>query len=404
MFYQATNLDSVLDGLSDRPAPRVPSASLPLHTELVVDAPGKVRQAGADLPEGKYIARIRAQAESDLYFFARAILDQFWLSPTLHPKVCRWLTRIPPYRKLLMMPRGHGKSCLIGQAMPMHMFIQPKDSNIYYPGQPGTNTRILVVGESEKRATDHLGVIMATLGSNELLRGLWPHIVWDNPHRQARRWNSCEIDLPREREYPDPSIRACGVGSAVVGAHPNCIIQDDLTTEEAANSPLVMQTAIQWHSNAHALLANQATDLVFVTGTRWAVADLPEYIMQNEPAYEVNTEWRGLIEDGRYIYPENFDRPGMAEELSKLHGTMFPLLYFNSVSDSSLTDFDAADLRTFEFDGRTIRFDGTEADLALEQSMSYVPEAAAPADLRGIPLSEGLTMERYRYLRRVRAG
>lgn len=383
---------------------RPPPHPAPLHTELVVDGPGKVRQAGATQPDGEFVADVRRQAEGNLYFFCRAVLDMWWLSPRLHPGVCGWLSRVPPYRKMLMMPRNHGKSCIVGQGMPLHMLIQPREANIYYPGQPGTNTRILMVGESVSRASDHLGVIAATLTGNDLLRGLWPHAVWDNPQRQARRWNSTELDLPRPREYPDPSLRAVGVGTAVVGAHPNCMIQDDLTTEEAANSPVVMQSAIQWHSNSHALLERPDTDLVFVTCTRWSVADLPDYIMQNEPAYEVNTQWRGLIEDGQYIYPEKFDRPGMADELAKLHGVMFPLLYFNSVTDSTLTDFDANDLRSFEFDGTTVRFAGTENDMALRAVLERPDLPQVVPDLRGMPLGEGLSRSRYSYLRRVRAG
>jgi hypothetical protein len=173
------------------------------------------------------------------------------------------------------------------------------------------------------------------------------------------------------------------------------MIHDDLTTEDAANSPAMMQAAIQWHSNSHALLSEQATDLVFVTGTRWSVADLPDHIMTNQPEYEVNTDWRGLVEDGRIIYPIKFGYEDAVAKLRAQHGSMFPLLYFNRVEDSGLVDFDAGDLRTFEIVGESLRFTGDPRDTELSQEINrpiiphVVPDlsrirAPVPADY-GIP-------------------
>jgi hypothetical protein len=356
-----------------------------LSREVVVDANGQPRQAGAAQADGPQIAKWRTGCERSLYIFARAVLDMHWLQPELHPKVCAWLTRVPPYRKLLMMPRGHCKSTLIAEAMPLHMFIQPREANIYIAGELGSETRILIAGESESRAKDHLRIITDQLTGNELLRAFWPHIVWDNPRRDAPLWNSQDIIIRREREAPDPSARAVGVGTAVTGMHPGVLIQDDLTTEEAANSPTIMQGAIQWHQNSHALLSDQERGLVYVTGTRWSVADLPDHIMTNQPEYEVNVDWRGMIEDGQVIYPKKFGYEGAAAKLRALHGTMFPLLYFNRVEDSGLVDFDVADLREFEIAGSMLRFQGDprDADLAREIARPVLPRVVP--DLSKVP-------------------
>jgi hypothetical protein len=328
----------------------------------------QVRQAGATLADGAQVAQWRAGFERDLYAFARAILDMHWLSPALHAAVCRWLTRVPPYRKFLMMPRNHCKSTLIAQALPLHMLIQPAASNIYYERRAGSETRILLVGESETRAKDHLGVVASHLVGNELLRAFWPHVAWENPRRQARRWNSLEIDVPRAREWPDPTVRAIGVGTAVVGAHVSCLIKDDLTTEEAANSPTVMQAAIAWHENSRALFEHPDTDLEFITGTRWSVSDLPDIVMR-DPTVESNARWRGILEDGRVIYPEKFGYEGAVEQLRAQHGVMFPLLYFNTVVDTELVDFDPADIREFTIAGDALAFESDRRDTELAQVM-----------------------------------
>jgi hypothetical protein len=212
--------------------------------------------------------------------------------------------------------------------------------------------------------------------------------MWDNPKRQARKWNDEELIVRRKREWPDPTLRAIGVGGAITGAHPNCLVKDDITTEAAANSPTVMQAAIRWHENARALLASQgSTALEYITGTRWAVGDLVEHIETNDPTVEVNTDWRELVVGGELIYPLNsrnqitdFGKPGAVEQLQKQHGAMFWLLYMNSVGDSNLVDFNEGDLRGFELRDGVLWF--TEDDR--DQRLAHV--------MRGITSREGATL------------
>lgn len=373
-------------------------------SEIVVEKrTGAVRQAGAT-QAGAQIMRWRTLAEGSLYFLARGILNCWWLTPSLHKPICDWLQEVPPRRKLLMIPRGHGKTTLVGQCLPIHLWIQPKESNRYLAGVPGNETRILMCGEKIQRAQDHLRVIQHHMSTNEVLRGLWPHVVWDNPRRQAPKWNDAEMIIPRSAEFPDPSIRAVGVEAAITGAHPNVIIKDDLTTEAAANSPLVMQTAIDWHRNSRALMSNPERDLEFITGTRWAVADLLEHIMEKDPTVAVNTQWRSMVEDGRILYPENFGGDGAVERLQREHGVMFPLLYMNSVASSDLVDFDVADLRFYDVRGESVWFSEDDRDAELSREMRAPAPKRGP-ELRGRSIYDNVTQEalRGRFLRRDRA-
>lgn len=368
--------------------------------EFVVLPSGQVRQAGADAIDGPVVQQFRLQAERDLFTFAFGVLDQWWLYPPLHKPICEWLQRVPPYRKALVVPRGHGKSTIGCQAQPLHMVVQPESANIYFPGMAGNDTTILMCGEKIDRAQDHLRVIADSLMQNTLLRALWPHITWDNPKRQSKKWNDTELILPRRRELPDPTFRAIGVGGTVVGAHPRCAIKDDITTEAAANSPVVMQTAISWHRNSRALLAaHGATPLEFIYGTRWAVADLIDDTETNDPTVEVNTEWRQVTDGGKVIYPSNsrgeltdFGKPNAVEQLMKQHGSMFWLLYMNSVGDSALVDFDAADLREFELRDGMIVLNEDDRDILLATAMRGKTSAVhePPLGGRGMKLDEYL--------------
>ncbi len=369
--------------------------------EFVVQKNRQVRQAGATTANDATVRAFKAKAECDLFTFVFGVLDQWWLYPPLHRAVCDWLQRVPPYRKCLVMPRGHAKSTLIGQGLPLHMLIQPASANVYFPGLAGSDTRILMCGEKIDRSKDHLRVISDQLTTNALLRALWPDVMWENPKRQSRKWNDEELIVRRKREWPDPTLRAIGVGGAITGAHPNCLIKDDITTEAAANSPTVMQAAIRWHENARALLASQgATALEFITGTRWAVGDLVDHIETNDPTVEVNTDWREIVVGGELIYPVNsrdqytdFGKPGAIEQLQRQHGAMFWLLYMNSVGDSNLVDFNEADLRGFELRDGVLWFTEDDRDretARVMRGMTANDAAGIPNGGRGMKLNDYL--------------
>lgn len=391
-------------GFPDTALRRAPSLS-----DEVVAAPSGARQAGADRVEGPQIKEWRSRAEKSLYFFARGVLNCWWLIPQLHKPMCAWMQRVPPRRKMLMVPREHGKTTLAGQCLPLHMWIQPKDGNIYFPDMLGTATRILMAGEKIDRASDHVRVVQHHLTNNDTLKTLWPHVAWKNPKREARVWNNNEMCIPREREFPDPSMRAIGIGGAITGAHPNVLIKDDLTTDEAANSPVVMQSAIEWHKNSRALISSYESTLEFITCTRWAPGDLPEYIMTNDPTVEVNELWRAMsLPDGELIYPRTvteqgscgFTHDGMLD-LQRTFGPRFHLLYRNTTQDSQLVDFDPEDIRRYtRGDGGEFVFTEDERDAAMATALNA--PAAKRIDLRGRSLYDDVTREalRGRVLRR----
>jgi hypothetical protein len=143
--------------------------------ELTVDRrTGVVRQAGADA-SGEWIIEFKRAAERSLYTFCVGVMGRNYLNRTLHLPWCDGLQRVPPRRKLRLLPRFHGKTSIVGQCMPVHMFIQPAETNPYFPGTAGSETTILLAGEKVELMSDNLRVIATAFESNQRLRGLWPH-------------------------------------------------------------------------------------------------------------------------------------------------------------------------------------------------------------------------------------
>lgn len=336
---------------------------LKLRREFVAGRNGRLRQAGTIDPNDRFIQRCKELCERNLFIFGYLVLGRDYLTRDLHLPVCNWLQRTPPYRKMLLLPRRHAKTSIVSHALPLHILVQPEGGH-YLPNKPGYDCRIMLAGETESRATDNLSVLRNVLEKNELFRCFWPHLVWDNPRRDATQWNQKALVLPRQENYPDPSIRAIGVGGAIVGARHDVHIKDDLVGEEAANSELVMENTIRWHINSRALFDDPDRSVEFIIGTRWAVHDLYSYIMTEDPT--VDYVVRSIIEDGQAIYPEVFSLESI-QRLEDEFGIMFPLLYMNNVGDPKLIDFQESMLRFFESRNGEAHYDADLRDHTLQQ-------------------------------------
>lgn len=368
--------------------------------EIVIDSRGYARQAGSEpTQEGATVMAMRAKAEASLYYFWKYVLAlnrPNIISPKLHGWLCNSLQKTPPYRKMRLIPRGHLKSTVTSEALPMHILLQDRASNCYWPGLDGSEMRILLIGEKQELMSAHLRWIENQFGNNKLIRAFWGHRLWDDPKRQAKKWNEIEMLLPREatNDYADPSIRVIGVGGAITGAHPNVLIKDDLVSLEAANSPVVMQTAIDYHKSSRALLApNEDTGLEFIIGTRWAVMDLYEHIIKTDPSVDV--EVRSIVEDGAPIWPEQISMDYI-EALKKDHGSMFWLLYMNSAADPELTDFHEKDFRYYTVNdlGQFVLEEDRRDAIIANRLAPPAEDALAPIpDTKGKPLTDALYNE-----------
>jgi hypothetical protein len=146
--------------------------------------------------------------------------------------------------------------------------------------------------------------------TNSLLRGFWPHKIWVNPRKEAKRWNAKEFVLMRRRDFPESSVEAIGVGGAVTGRHYDTMIKDDLISFAAANSPVVMSEAWAWHKTSRALLDDPGKGLEFIAGTHWAPGDIYDNMIGMDDSVEAKI--MGAVEGGKPIFPEMFSLQTLA--------------------------------------------------------------------------------------------
>ena len=358
-----------------------------MEKQEIVIQNGRVRQAGTVDPDGKAEDYLRHHYQRNLFAFAQGVMGLDRMTRHLHMPVCNWLQLTPTVyerRKLLLMPRDHLKTSTV-RALAAHILIQSKEDNLYFPGKAGADTRILLANETSTNAEHQLRWIMAQWESNAMLRALWPEETWGDARRQSPKWNEKEMLIPRPSHYPESSIETIGVGGAVVGRHYDVFIKDDLVTLEAANSPTLMEKAIEWHRTSRALMDQPDWSFEVIIGTRWAAYDLYQYILDNDPSVEVVQ--RAAIENGRPIFPEMFSMQ-ILEQLRIELGPLFYLLYMNAAADPALVDFDTENVRKYEIDFRrgVLLVDEDERDVVLSEAM-HAPSPASSGDTRGVPLN-----------------
>lgn len=299
------------------------------------------------------IDAMRLAAEQSLFFFSRNILERKWLTTSLHQSMCSYLQIGSKTRKLMLVPRNHGKTTLIKDQI-LHLLIQPASHNIYFSGFAGSDLRILLASETTRNAARHLRSIEAVLEKNRLLRSLWPHIA------RGAKWSETEMELQRSTNYSEPTVEALGTDTAIASRHVDWIFCDDIYTFEAMQSPSVSERVNLWYDALEPILdvdENHEARLT-VTGTAWSDRDVYKRILdsiaEGDSSYE-EPYIRSVIENGQPIWPERFP-------LSRLENIRFrterrglwAFNWMNSYGQSELTDFRRSWLQSFALEGDII--------------------------------------------------
>ena len=392
----------------------------PSHEVVIDPKTGRARQAGTIDPAAQAVDEFRALAESDMYIFGKYVMGMSLFTEGFHRGECAWLQKVPPRRKLWLTPRNHLKSSIV-RSMICHVLIQPQEDNCYFPGcqdkicryerestdgrtcaEPthrldGANVRILLGRETASHAQAGVKWLEGQWESNDMLRALWPHRVWPKGQTPKRGWNQIEMTIPRTRDRVEPSVYAIGVGGAATGWHFDMHTLDDLVTDEAANSPIVMEGAIQSFKDWRALLDSQEHSLEFTIGTHWAAHDLYYTIMYDfdghrHPDPTVEPRVRSIVEDGVIVFPEMGYNWQTILQLQAADPVRFALMYMNSLSDPSIADFNMHEVREFTWEGDCVVFNPDERDAVLEATFGKASvEIVDPAANGPIPLNAYLS-------------
>lgn len=257
---------------------------IPQLDEAVVQLPSDMRDA------------LRSRAESDLYFFNKAIMGFKDMTPRAHGDFCQFLQREPDADgkgrfKLALMPRDHFKSSCGSVGQPAQKSLRNPDK------------RILIVNEISGNAQGFLRGIRTQFEGNRVLRSLWSDVIPKNT--RTVKWNDDQLTLNRNVSTPEATITAAGMTTTLTSQHFTDLITDDPISEEAIASPSVMETAIQRLKGFPSLFVKPNVDTWTYIGTPWAMYDTVTWFRKSyaELLWEFGRSCYSA-DDGQLLFPE----------------------------------------------------------------------------------------------------
>lgn len=280
---------------------------------------------------------LRTKCRESTYFLAKAVLGFDKVSQGTHHPLCDFLDACPR-RALVLAPRSTYKSTL-GTITDIvrHILRNP-------------DVRILLVSISQDNAKNMLSTVKAQFERNATLRWLFPELL---PDFRTVRWNETEMEVKRERAWPEPTVQAIGTSSTVVSRHYDIIKNDDLVDDKTKDSPTELARALEFYKLEESLLVNPFEGVIHTIGTRWGFNDPYQWMLTKETGLEQFV--RGPVnDDGTLYFPEQLPQDELDRLKQKYGSYLFACLYENAPKDPDAGSFRPSWLRRHKLEGDQI--------------------------------------------------
>ncbi|MEW6777397.1 MAG: hypothetical protein AB1405_13965, partial [Bdellovibrionota bacterium] len=184
---------------------------------------------------------------------------------------CREVQQNPDGR-LDLWARGHYKSTIITFGLTIQEILKNPE------------IRVAIFSQNNKLAWAHLSQIKREFESNELLKELFPEILWRKPRGESPLWSREHgIVVKRSGNPKEPTLSSYGlVDGLPAGPHFDLLIYDDTVTKESVRSPGQIRRTTQAWEHSLGLRAEGAR--VRYIGTRYHLSDTYDEILKREAA------------------------------------------------------------------------------------------------------------------------
>lgn len=304
---------------------------------------------GVEMDEMREV--LRERGKRDLYFLAKGVLGFHKMVPHLHKPAADFMSDLGSKRKLGVLPRGFYKTSLWTMADSVRLIINDR------------NTSILIVNETQSNARKFLRKIKSFFERNDVFKWLYPEVIPD--FSKVKRWSADEMEVPRTEDWAEATIEVMGLGAKTSRHFPR-IKFDDLVSVAAADSPALMDKAKDEVAYAEPLLRDPAEDYIDYVGTRWGNDDVINHLIE-EGLFDTPYFLKRAIEDGKAIFPEQYNLQRLADLARRLGPYKYSTLYLNDPFDEMMADFKESWLRWYSLDEFTSERFG-EFILRLEDS------------------------------------
>lgn len=314
------------------------------------------------------------------YYFVKTVLGRNKLSPRFHlPEMERFVSNWADgqAKQAIEWARAFYKTTCYTQGTAIWVVLPVTDEDTEYAlNQLGMaeedwfhrvalhdqDATQLLAFETEENAKKKIGWIKEQFEENQILRHLFPEIVYTGVERP---WNNLCLKIRRvgPRKFDqEGTFEAIGVGGALQSRHYTIVWEDDLVGEKAIKSPSIMEDTIGWHGRLAGAFENATKQTRFLVSNRWGYADLNSYIRANEPDFVFHT--RSAIEfdsetgEESAVFPEQFplEKVIALRDGGSLKRYDFSCQYLNSPTLPGEREVDAKALHIYrvEEDGRIV--------------------------------------------------
>ena len=289
---------------------------------------------------------LRLLAESNLVKFIEIIHPQRVLG-SVHKEVIRWWTReTASSHQLLLLPRDHMKSALVGYRVAWEITKNPA-------------IRVLYISSTSGLAQKQLKFIKDILTS-DIYRTLWPEMV-NKDEGKREKWTETEIavdhPLRKAEAIRDATVFTGGLTTSLTGFHCDIAVLDDVVVQENAYTEEGRSKVKTQYSLLSSIEGADARE--WAVGTRYHPKDLYDELINTtvdqydeqgeligaEPLYEVFERVVENIGDGtgEFLWPRQqrydgkwfgFNREILAKKRAQYKDrTQYRAQYYNDPND-----------------------------------------------------------------------
>lgn len=189
-----------------------------------------------------------------------------------------------PYGCFDAWPRGHYKSTIISTAHTIFEILNNPE------------VTIALFSSTKPIAKGLMSSVKQELENNQMLKDLFPDILYQHPEKESPRWNEDTLQVKRKGSRKEATVEAWGVVEGQpISKHFDILKYDDVVTDD--NS----RTAEQINKTTAALklsfsLGSRHAKMVFV-GTRYSAGDSYEILMRDGT---VKPRIYAATEDGKF--------------------------------------------------------------------------------------------------------
>lgn len=205
----------------------------------------------------------------DLYFFIIYILGRKDMSEhNWYFDRIREVQKEPDGR-LDLWARGFCKTSIITHGMSIWDIMRNPE------------TTIGIVSWSRRAAIDIVKAIKTELETNELLKELYPDVLYDNPEVQSPRWSDERgLIVKRTSNKREATIEGTGLDTQLTGRHFDILVYDDIVSVNNVTSNEVIQNTTNALLTSFNLVSRNGKKRFI--GTRYHTVDTYDYLIKNK--------------------------------------------------------------------------------------------------------------------------